>query len=81
MSGVIYKYMCGRCNSTYYGEVEKQLKVRSREHIGISPLTFKNTKTSKESSKPCLFRGLPSWQMEIVNLFLKSKKACLLNEI
>ena len=50
MSGVVYKYTCGRCNSTYYGETDRHLKVRSGEHIGISPLTFKKTKPSKESA-------------------------------
>ena len=41
--------MC-RCNSTYYGETDRHLEVRSREHIGISPLTFKKTKPSKVSA-------------------------------
>ena len=50
MSGVVYKYTCGRCNSTYYGETDGHLKARSGEHIGISPLTFKKTKPSKESA-------------------------------
>ena len=43
-SGVVYKYTCGRCNSTYYGETDRYLKVRSGEHIGISPLALKKTK-------------------------------------
>ena len=47
VSGVLYT--CGRCSSTYYGETDRQLNVRSGEHIGISPLTFKKTKSSKES--------------------------------
>ena len=50
VSGVVYKYMCGRCNSTNYGETDRHLKVRPGEHIGISPLTFKKTKPSKESA-------------------------------
>ena len=50
VSGVVYEYMCGRCNSSYYGETERHLKVRSGEHIGISPLTFKKMKLSKENS-------------------------------
>ena len=50
MSGVVYKYTCGRCNSAYYGETDRHLKVRLGEHIGISPLTFKKTKSSKEST-------------------------------
>ena len=50
VSGVVYNYTCGRCNSTYYGETDRHLKVRSGEHIGISPLTFKKTKPSKENA-------------------------------
>ena len=50
VSVVVCEYTCGRCNSSYYGETERQLKVRSDENIGISPLTFKKTKPSKESS-------------------------------
>ena len=50
VSGVVYKYTCGRCNSSYYGETDRHLKVRSGEHIGISPLTFRKVKPSKESA-------------------------------
>ena len=50
MSGVVYKHTCGRRNSTCYGETHRHLKVRSREHIRISPLTFKKTKPSKENA-------------------------------
>ena len=49
MPGAVYRYTCGRCNSAYYGETDRHLKVRSGKHIGISPLTFKKTKTSRES--------------------------------
>ena len=42
--------MCGRCNSSYYGEVDRHVKIRSREYIGISPLTFGRVKPSKESA-------------------------------
>ena len=37
VSGVVYKYTCGRCSSSHYGETDRHLKVRSGEHIGISP--------------------------------------------
>ena len=50
VSGVVYKYTCGRCNSAYYGKTERHLKVRSGERIGISPLTLKKIKPFKESS-------------------------------
>ena len=48
LSGVVYEYTCGRCNSSYYGETDRDLKVWSGEHIGISPWTFKKVKPSKE---------------------------------
>ena len=35
VSGVVYKYTCGRCNSSYYGETDRLLKVRSRKLIDI----------------------------------------------
>ena len=50
VSGVVYKYTYGRCNSSYYGETDRHLKVRSGEHIGISHLTFRKVKPSKESA-------------------------------
>ena len=33
-----------------YGETDWHLKIRSREHIGIFPLTFKNVNLTTESS-------------------------------
>ena len=44
--------MCGTCNSTYYGETDRDLKVRSGERIEISicHLTFKKPEPSKESA-------------------------------
>ena len=48
MSKVICKYRCGRCNSCYYGETDRHLRVRVGEHIGLSPLTFTKCKPSKE---------------------------------
>ena len=50
ISRVVYKFQCGRCNSTYIGETDRHLKVRSGEHIGISSLTFYKIKPSAESS-------------------------------
>ena len=40
VSGVVHKYTCGKCNSSYYGDMDRNLKVRCREHVGISPMTL-----------------------------------------
>ena len=46
-SNVVYKFSCGRCNATYYGEICRHLSVRVGEHFGISPLTGKKSKSKK----------------------------------
>ena len=82
VSGVVYKYTCGRCNSSYYGETDRHLKVRSGEHIGISSLTFGKVKPSKESAiRDHLVHCNNIWHIDIRSIFLKSKKACLLSVI
>ena len=43
-SGVVYKFQCGLCNESYYGECVRHLNVRIGEHIGIAPLTKKKVK-------------------------------------
>ena len=43
-SNIVYKFTCGRCNATYYGETCCHFKVRVGEHSGISPLTNKWSK-------------------------------------
>ena len=48
-SGVVYRFQCGLCNESYYGEYMRHLNVRIGEHIGISSLTRKHVK-SKNSS-------------------------------
>ena len=50
VSCVVYKFQCGRCNASYYGETDRRLKVGSGEHIDISPLTFEKVKPSAKSS-------------------------------
>ena len=50
VSGVVYKYTCGTCTSSYYGETDRHLKVRCGEHIWISPLTSQKIKPLKESA-------------------------------
>ena len=40
-SKVIYKFLCGNCNVTYYGKTIRHLMVRASEHMGVSALTGK----------------------------------------
>ena len=46
-SNVVYKFSCGRCNTTYYGETCRHLNVRVDEHLGVSPLTGKMSKSKQ----------------------------------
>ena len=48
--GVVYEYTYARWSSSYYGETDRYLKIRSDEHIGISSLTFKKTTSPKTAS-------------------------------
>ena len=50
ISGVVYKFQCGLCNESYYGESIRHLHIRSGEHIGVSPLTGKKVKPSNNSA-------------------------------
>ena len=47
ISGVAYKFQCGLCNESYNGESIRDLDIRSGEHIGVSPLTGKESQTIK----------------------------------
>ena len=47
---LFYKFQCGLCNESYYGENIKHLGIRSGEHIGVSPLTGKKVKASNNSA-------------------------------
>ena len=44
MSGIVYKYTCSRCNSTYIGKTKRHRHHRVSEHAGLSPLTGKFVK-------------------------------------
>ena len=46
-SGVVYKYKCGRCNSSYIGKTFRHLVKRIEEHTSISALTGKSLKCFK----------------------------------
>ena len=46
---VVHKFQRGKCNASYCGEIDRQKKVMSRQHIGISSLTFKKIRLSAVS--------------------------------
>ena len=50
ISDVIYKFQCGLCNESYYGESMRHLDIKSGEHIGVSPHTGKKVKPSNNSA-------------------------------
>ena len=43
-SNVVYKFLCGRYNPTYYGETCQHLNIRVGKHSGVSLLTKKKSK-------------------------------------
>ena len=50
ISGAVYKFQCGLYNESYYGGSNRQLDIRSGEHIGVSPLIGKKVKPSNNSA-------------------------------
>ena len=46
-SNIIYKFLCGRCNVTYYDKTCQHLSIRVSEHLGVSPLNGKKSKSKK----------------------------------
>ena len=47
---MVYKFQCGLCNESYYGECVRYLAVKSGEHIGISHLINKKVQLKKDST-------------------------------
>ena len=41
LSNVVYKFTCGQCTATYYGETTRHLKTRIAEHRDLSARTGK----------------------------------------
>ena len=46
-SHFIYKFQCSNCNITYYGKIERHLKVSAAEHISMSALTGTRVNNNK----------------------------------
>ena len=49
-SSMVYKFQCGLCNESYYGECVRHLALRSGEHIGVSSSTNKRSQPKKDSA-------------------------------
>ena len=47
-SNLVYKLKWNICNYIYYGKSKHHFKVRACEHLGITPLTGKKVKSSKD---------------------------------
>ena len=77
-SGVVYKFQCGLCNESYYGECVRHLNVRIGEHIRISSLTRKKVKPkgSAVSDHLLLCNHSPSFENFSV-LTMENKKFLL----
>ena len=50
LSGLVYMYKFGGCNSTYYGKTKRHFKVRIFEDLGISHLTGKEVKIDNNNN-------------------------------
>ena len=56
-SHIVYKFLCGNSNITYYRETGNHLHVKSGEHLSLSPLTDKRVNKNKKPvvNDHCLF--------------------------
>ena len=52
-SNVVYKFSCGRCNATYYGETCWHLSIRIGKNSGVLPLTGKKSKSKMSTAVKC----------------------------
>ena len=77
-SGVVYKFQCGLCNESYYGECVRHLNVRIGEHIGISPLTRKKVKPKGSAVSDHLLLCNHSPSFENFSVLTKENKKFLL---
>ena len=56
-SNVVYKFLCGKDNVTYYGKACQHFNIRAGEHSGVLPLSGKksNAKTTTAVKDHVLF--------------------------
>ena len=79
--GVVYKFQCGLCNESYYGECVRHFNVRIGEHISISTLTKKQVNPKNSSgANHLLFCYHPASYDNFSILTRKNKKFLELKE-
>ena len=77
-SCVVYKFGCGLCNESYFGECVRQMNVRISAHIGISLLTKKEVKPKNSSvANHLLFCNHSAYYDDISILTRESEKVLL----
>ena len=77
-SSVIYKFQCGLCNESYYGECIRHLDVRIGEHIRISLSTKKKAKPKGSAVSDYLLLCNHSPFFENFSVLTKENKMFLL---
>ena len=77
-SGVVYKFQCGLCNESYYGECVRHLHGRIGDDTGISMLTNKKVKPMGSAVSDHLLLCNNSLSFENFSLLTKENKKFLL---
>ena len=79
-SNVVYKFLCGKGNVTYYGKTCQHFNIRAGEHSGVLPLSGKksNAQTTTAVKVHVLFaityfpwRTSKFWEVVIRNFTLR----------
>ena len=80
-SGVDYKFQCGLCYESYYGECVRHLNVRIGEDIGFSALTMKKVKPKCSAVRDHLLFCNHSLSFEYFSVLTKKNKTFLLESL
>ena len=78
ISSAVYKFQCGLCNKSYYGEYVRHLNVRIGEHIGMSLLARKKVKPKGTAVSDYLLLCNHSPSLENFSVLTKENKKFLL---
>ena len=49
-SSLVYNSKCNSCNAEYTGKTKQHYRMRTSEHIGVSPLTGKYVENNSQTS-------------------------------